>query len=116
MEEYYSVLLDSALFNGIQPKRYKDVLGCLNAKKVHYKSGVMFAEIGKESKLTGIVLNGTIEENVYDEAGNQVNICRFNSGKVFGAELVCTSFNNSQVTLETKSECDAKYGKPISIL
>ncbi len=75
-------------------------------KKTHYKSGVMLAEIGKESKLTGIVLNGTIEEYMYDEAGNQVNICRFNSGKVFGAELVCTSFNNSPVTLETKSECD----------
>ena len=33
MEEYCSVLFESGLFDGIQPKRYKDVLECLNAKK-----------------------------------------------------------------------------------
>lgn len=54
---------------------------------------------------TGVLLNGTMEEFLYDENGNQISICRFCPGEVFGAELACTGWTASPVCLRASSDC-----------
>ncbi len=105
MEEYYDIFLKSGLFNGIQPKRYKSALDCLNAKIANYKKGTHIIEIDEACNHTGIVLQGTLEEFIYDEDGNQVNICRFSSGQVFGAEMACSHWTTSPVCLMANTDC-----------
>ena len=93
------------MFNGIQPRKYREVLSCLNATVREYPRGAHIVELGEQSHNTGVLLDGTIEEFLYDENGNQISICRFCPGEVFGAELACTGWTTSPVCLRASSDC-----------
>ena len=93
------------MFNGIQPRKYKEVLTCLNASVRQYPRNAHIVELGAQSRNTGVVLEGTMEEFLYDENGNQVSICRFGTGQVFGAELACTGWTTSPVCLRAGTDC-----------
>lgn len=105
MEEYYSILQKCGMFNGIQPARYRDVLECLKATVRQYPRSTHIVEIGEQSHNTGVVLDGTIEEFLYDENSNQVGISHLGSGQIFGAELACTGWSTSPVCLRASSDC-----------
>ena len=55
------------MFNGIQPRKYREVLRCLNATVREYPRGAHIVELGEQSHNTGVLLDGTIEEFFYDE-------------------------------------------------
>lgn len=93
------------MFHGIQPRRYRDVLDCLHASVHQYPRNTHLVELGEQSHNTGILLDGTVEEFLYDENGNQVSICRLASGQIFGAELACTGWSTSPVCLRANSDC-----------
>ncbi len=93
------------MFHGIQPRRYRDVLDCLHASVHQYPRNTHLVELGEQSHNTGILLDGTVEEFLYDENGNQVSICRLGSGQIFGAELACTGWSTSPVCLRADSDC-----------
>lgn len=93
------------MFNGIQPRKYKEVLSCLNASVHTYPRSAHIVELGEQTRNTGVLLDGTMEEFLYDENGNQVSICRFVGGQVFGAELACTGWTTSPVCLRAGSDC-----------
>ena len=105
MEEYYPILLKSGLFEGIRQNRYSEALKCLHARVIDYARSAKVVEIGEPCRNTGIVLKGTLEEFMYDEDGNQVNICRFEEGQIFGAELACGDWGTSPVCLQTPTGC-----------
>ena len=93
------------MFHGIQPRRYRDVLDCLHASVHQYPRNTHLVELGEQSHNTGILLDGTVEEFLYDENGNQVSICRLANGQIFGAELACTGWSTSPVCLRADSDC-----------
>ena len=84
------------MFNGIQPRKYREVFSCLNATVREYPRGAHIVELGEQSHNTGVLLDGTMEEFFYDENGNQISICRFCPGEVFGAELACTGWGDGK--------------------
>lgn len=55
------------MFNGIQPRKYREVLRCLNATVREYPRGAHIVELGEQSHNTGVLLDGTMEEFFYDE-------------------------------------------------
>ena len=55
------------MFNGIQPRKYREVLSCLNATVREYPRGAHIVELGEQSHNTGVLLDGTMEEFFYDE-------------------------------------------------
>ena len=55
------------MFHGIQPRRYRDVLDCLHASVHQYPRNTHLVELGEQSHNTGILLDGTVEEFLYDE-------------------------------------------------
>lgn len=50
------------MFNGIQPRKYREVLSCLNATVREYPRGAHIVELGEQSHNTGVLLDGTMEE------------------------------------------------------
>ena len=50
------------MFNGIQPRKYREVLRCLNATVREYPRGAHIVELGEQSHNTGVLLDGTMEE------------------------------------------------------
>lgn len=93
------------MFNGIQPRKYNEVLSCLNASVRQYPRNAHIVELGEQSHNTGVLLDGSMEEFLYDENGNQVGICSFSAGQVFGAELACTGWTTSPVCLRAATDC-----------
>lgn len=93
------------MFDGIQPRKYQEVLNCLKASVHQYPRNAHIVELGEQSHNTGVLLDGSMEEFLYDENGNQVSICSFCSGQVFGAELACTGWTTSPVCLRASSDC-----------
>lgn len=50
------------MFNGIQPRKYREVLSCLNATVREYPRGAHIVELGEQSHNTGVLLDGTMED------------------------------------------------------
>ena len=105
MEQYYSILQQCGMFNGIQPRKYREVLSCLNATVREYPRGAHIVELGEQSHNTGVLLDGTMEEFLYDENGNQISVCRFCPGEVFGAELACTGWTAGSCRSACRKRC-----------
>lgn len=105
MEQYYPILQQCGMFNGILPRKYQEVLHCLDARVRQYQRGMHIVEVGEQTRNTGVLLSGAIEEFLYDENGNQINLCRIAGGQVFGAELACTGWTSSPVCLRADADC-----------
>lgn len=93
------------MFDGIAPGKYNEVLECLNARTRRYGKGAYVAEVGAESICTGVLLEGSIEEFMYDSNGDEVNLHHFGQGDVFGAELAFNQQAESPVSLRTTTDC-----------
>ncbi len=98
--QYKDYLHNSCLFRGIPEDKYTNVLSCLQARMAVYKSGSSLVNAGDSNFRAGILLEGNLEEYIYDENGNQVVIRHLISGGVFGAELACGNSLASQFYLE----------------
>lgn len=104
MEEYYSILEQCGMFDGITQSHYQDVLECLGARTRRYAKGAYVAEVGEQRYCTGVLLEGGIEEFMYDQNGDEVNLHRFGQGDVFGAELAFNQQPESPVSLRTTAD------------
>ena len=93
------------MFHGIQPRRYRDVLDCLHASVHQYPRNTHLVELGEQSHNTGILLDGTVEEFLYDENGNQVSICRLASGQIFWGRTGLYRLEYQPVCLRADSDC-----------
>ena len=87
------------MFHGIQPRRYRDVLDCLHASVHQYPRNTHLVELGEQSHNTGILLDGTVEEFLYDENGIRSASAGWQAGRFLGAELACTGWSTSPVCL-----------------
>ena len=106
------------MFNGIQPRKYREVFSCLNATVREYPRGAHIVELGEQSHNTGVLLDGTMEEFFYDENGNLYNEGRSAAtarswdfpcwrsccGRSSGSSA-CTGWTASPVCLRASSGC-----------
>ena len=100
---YQNYLKSSGLFKGIPEEKYNNIFACLQARIAEYKSDTLIVNIGDRNFRAGILLEGGLEEFIYDENANHVAIQHLKSGSVFGAELACGSSLSSQFYLKDLS-------------
>ncbi len=100
LKEYIEYMQNSCLFRGIPEDKYMNVLSCLKARVASYAAGTSLINAGDKNFQAGILLDGNLEEYIYDENGNQVVIRHLSGGKVFGAELACGNALASQFYIE----------------
>ena len=105
-KEYYPILEQCGMMRGIAPQCYGTVLFCLQARTIDYQRGVHVAEVGEATRCAGVLLRGGIEEFLYDENGNQINVNHLTSGEVFGVELACSDLAASPVQLRAITDCE----------
>lgn len=97
---YQTCLTASGLFSGIPKEKYDTIFSCLQARIDEYKAETLIVAIGDHNFRAGIVLDGSLEEFIYDENANHVTIQHLESGSVFGAELACGNALSSQFYLK----------------
>ncbi len=99
LNKYKEYIAKSCLFKGIPEDKYINVLTCLSARIEEYKADASVISAGDKKFRAGILLDGKMEEYIYDENSNQVAIRHLSEGNVLGAELVCGSSLSSPVYL-----------------
>ena len=94
------------MFNGIQPRKYREVLSCLNATVREYPRGAHIVELGEQSHNTGVLLDGTMEEFFYDEMAIKSASAVFHPRRKYLVQnLACTGWTTSPVCLRASSDC-----------
>ena len=81
------------MFNGIQPRKYREVLSCLNATVREYPRGAHIVELGEQSHNTGCSA-GWHDGRIFFMMKMAIKSASavFCPGEVFGAELACTGW------------------------
>ena len=100
LDTYKKYLRNSSLFRGIPEDKYQNVLNCLQARVEYYPAGTPLVNAGDKDFRAGVLLEGGLEEFIYDENANPVVISHLKSGSVFGAELACGNSLASQFYLD----------------
>lgn len=104
LDTYKKYLRNSSLFRGIPEDKYQNVLNCLQARVEYYPAGTPLVNAGDRDFRAGVLLEGGLEEFIYDENANPVVISHLKSGSVFGAELACGNSLASQFYLDTSAD------------
>lgn len=99
LDTYKNILRKSSLFRDIPEDKYGAVLNCLQARIEYYPAGTPIVNEGDRDFYAGMLLDGSLEEFIYDENVNPVSISHLESGSIFGAELTCGNTLASQYYL-----------------
>lgn len=89
MKEFYSVLEQCPLFDGIKMEDLTGLLGCLGGRTVFAaKNQVVFRE-GEPATHIGIVLRGAVQLVRQDYYGNRSIVAHIGEGALFGESYAC---------------------------
>lgn len=98
----YNAMRQCSLFRKLPVEKYPHVLSCLKGTVKHYTKGALITDITQSRHLTGVVISGTLELSLYDEADNPIHIKQFGVGELFGSELACSGAQSlSQLYAQT---------------
>lgn len=99
----------SPLFHGIQPEFYPNVLNCLNADSKKYGRAAQIHTVGETMYAAGLVLNGAVDVVLFNEAGNQLSINRFDQGDIFGESFACLQAPKCPVSIHAVTDCEILF-------
>lgn len=84
MKEFYSVLKDCPLFDGIDAEDLSGMLGCLGARTHQAKKGQAVFREGDTACFLGIVLTGSVQLIREDYYGNRSILAHIGPTQLFG--------------------------------
>lgn len=82
LDTYKNILRKSSLFRDIPEDKYGAVLNCLQARIEYYPAGTPIVNEGDRDFYAGMLLDGSLEEFIYDENVNPVSISHLESGSI----------------------------------
>ena len=85
-----AVLLESALFRGIQPDEAKEMLLCLGAEHKNFQKNERIFRTGDTVSELGLVLTGSILIQNNDFWGNTTVLDHIIPGQIFAETYACT--------------------------
>ena len=99
MNDFIEALQNCALFDGIDPRDLKAMLGCLGGRIVHFeRDEVIFAEDSRAENV-GIVLEGSAEVVRDDFFGNRTIQARVEPGELFAEAFACAEVERLPVSV-----------------
>lgn len=88
MQTYFSVLLDSPLFEGFDPDQLQRLLDCVHATQHTYQKNEIIFPAGGTVDAISVILQGHVDTVQEDFWGNQVLLGRFRPGQIFADSFV----------------------------
>ncbi len=98
-----NALATSGLFIGVKKDYFEDVLSIMGAHEQSYEDQELLFRLGDRVELTGIVIDGRVKVNFYDENGNKSLIAAMGRGGVF-AEAIAAAGDPSPVQAEASGQ------------
>lgn len=102
MEDYYSLLMKSALFKNVEERDLPHLLKCLSVHIKEYQVDSYVFSLGDTVSYVGIVLEGHVEVVKENLAGNRNIVAFLGPSHIFGEGIVCTSKRISPVSVRVR--------------
>lgn len=106
MEQFYPVLDNCLLFEGIKREHYSQMLGCLGARTMKVKRGAMVFAEGDPATGVGIVLSGGIQTVREDYLGNRSILSMSVPGQMFGEGFSCSGVDALPVSIVAAADSE----------
>ncbi|MBP8855062.1 MAG: Crp/Fnr family transcriptional regulator [Oscillospiraceae bacterium] len=105
MEQYFSLLLQCALFDGIAKTELAAMLSCLGGKVHTYPAASTILQAGAAVRDIGIVLSGRVQVIKEDYFGNSNLLTELNAPEIFAETFACAAIQESPVTVHSVTGC-----------
>lgn len=89
MKEYYSLLMNTPLFDGIEQNNIGSMLNCLGARTELYQKNDYLLQTGDSPDSVGLLLSGSVLVMQDDFWGNRNIRARITQGQVFAEAFAC---------------------------
>lgn len=106
MKKYFSLLLKSPLFSGIDEESLESLMHCLSARSQQYAKGEPVFLEGDPAGLIGFVLEGAVQIVQDDFYGNRSLLMLAQTGDPFGEAYACAGME--QMPVSGYALCDCK--------
>jgi CRP-like cAMP-binding protein len=107
MKNYFDILRNCPLFDGIEDSNLTAMLGCLNAKQYDYKKGDTILAEGDEARYMGIVLEGSAQIERIDYYGNRSILTKIQPSMIFGESFACAGLKTLLVNVAATEDTAA---------
>ena len=84
MEQYFALLRQCPLFQGISPQELSQMLPCLGTRHMQVKKHQMIFRAGDPARWVGLVLSGAVHVIQEDYYGNRSIVSTFQPPQLFG--------------------------------
>ena len=100
MDEFIEVLQKCPLFEGVNDRDLKAMLGCLGGQVRAFGRGEAIFAADSRAECVGIVLSGAAQIVMDDFYGNRTIQSRVEPGEMFGEAFACAAVERLPVTVE----------------
>lgn len=108
MEQYYSLLMGTSLFQGIDPEGLRQLIHCFQPQIKDFSKGSFLLLSGYENHQIGVLLEGQANGIKNPPDGSEVLITHMTPGAVFG-DVLSGSTVKSPVSILARTDCRALY-------
>lgn len=106
MKNYFEVLRNCLLFDGITDGELSSVLGCLGTKAHSYEKNQTILAEGDRAEQIGIVLSGAVQIVRVDYYGNRSILAELCPSQLFGESFACAEVETVPVNVVAAQECE----------
>lgn len=104
MIKNFSAIRTSSLFSGITEEELNEMLGCLDAKTVHFPKGEYILRSGDTVESLGLMISGNAFIIQEDFWGNRNIVSSIEQGQCFGETFACAPGAILNVSVVTQSQ------------
>ena len=104
MEQYFALLRQSPLFQGISPQELSQMLPCLGTRHMQVKKHQMIFRAGDPARWVGLVLSGAVHVIQEDYYGNRSIVSTFQPPQLFGEAFACAGVASLPVSVEAAQD------------
>ena len=105
MDNIYSTIKNSHLWNGISRDEFAQMYKCMDANTRRYDRGVDIISTGERANAVGLVLSGSVKIIKEDVDGNPTILAEFTVPEIFGETFACADVEHSPVTVQAADNC-----------
>lgn len=105
MKEFYPILLECPLFDGIDAENLAGMLGCMNARVTRVKKEQVIFREGDPTSVIGVVLTGAVQLIREDYYGNRSIVGHIGPKELFGESYAYSGASALPVSVQADEDC-----------
>lgn len=109
MKEYFEILQNCSLFEGVSSDDLPGMLSCLGANVKHINKGELIISEGDEAKYIGIVLDGSAQIEQTDYFGNRSITSALQATDIFGETFACAGVGKMPLDVVCLEDADVMF-------